>query len=525
MPTKPDKVIVTNVAALKAKYTTGYSRIDKALKSLVAADKARSIITVVVDLADRAGMTRLHGKAVTTPGNTRQVKAAVDAVYKALTPAYILILGSIDVVPHQDMKNPAYDPGADDDPLAPGDLPYACDHAYSQNPADFTAPTRVVGRVPDINGEKDPAFLVGLLETAASFKSRPATAYTPYLGVSADVWSNSTALSLQAAFGSSSDLQLAPPSGPSWNASLFGRLSHFFNCHGAAADPQWYGQKGHDYPVAHAAAIVAKNAVEGTVVAAECCYGAELYAPALTGGQAGISIEYLRRKAYGVFGSSTIAYGPASGNANADLICQYFFKHLLTGASLGRAALQARQDFVRSAAVLDPIDLKTLAQFSLLADPALLPVQPTAIDHSIAAIGKAAPFRDMGDARDFRRESLRRNGLAIGAVVASSQRDEKDEVPARIKKAMRQILENVGAPPQTFHSHSVSSPTLEAGPKVTSKAITAAFAPVLPRRIYVAYSVLPEGTHGKTKSPVRALVAVVARESESGLIFRTLYSR
>ncbi len=523
----PDKVIVTNLTALKAKYGVGYSSIDNSVNGLIAADKGRGLTTVVVDLSDGRSMTSLGGKPVTTPGNTRQVKAAVDYVYKALIPAYIMILGSVDVVPHQDLKNPIFEPGVDDDQFAPGDLPYACDHPYSQDPADFTSPTRVLGRLPDITGENDPDYLTSLLKTASTFTSRPSTDYFPYLGVSASVWENSTTLSLQSAFGSAGSIQISPPSGPDWNATQFQSLSHFFNCHGAPADPHFYGQKGSNYPIALDAATVAKNAVEGTVVAAECCYGAELYSPSIAGGQGGICNSYLLRKAYGFFGSSTIAYGPATGNANADLICQYFFKRLLSGASLGRAALQARQDFIRSAAVLDPVDLKTLAQFSLMGDPSVLPVQPTPVDGTLdnTLMARGEVSHEMKDVRSLSRERLRRYGQAIGSAAATTYRDEKDEIPAKVLKALEQIVESTGGTAQAFHSHSVKETALRTAPKTTTKALTADFSKTATRRVYVALSLMPSAKHDRTKTPVRPVVAIVARESEQGLIFRKLYSR
>jgi hypothetical protein len=90
--------------------------------------------------------------------------------------------------------------------------------------------------------------------------------------------------------------------------------------------------------------------------------------------------------AYGYFGSSTIAYGPSEGNGAADLITQYFLLAILDGASLGRAALLARQQFVRQTAELDPIDLKTLGQFSLLGDPSIHPAvvsSPTSVPKGV----------------------------------------------------------------------------------------------------------------------------------------------
>src|SRR5262249_54640309 len=146
------------------------------------------------------------------------------------------------------------------------------------------------------------------------------------------------------------------------------------------ANPRFYGEPGKPLPTAHDAALIGGKVTDGTIVSAECCYGADLYDPA--GGQMGLCNTYLAQGAFGFFGSSTIAYGPPTGNGAADLICQYFLNHIRDGASLGRACLQARLDFVQQAGgtggALSPIDLKTLAQFSLLGDPSLTPVKPAA---------------------------------------------------------------------------------------------------------------------------------------------------
>src|SRR5439155_5510359 len=173
-------------------------------------------------------------------------------------------------------------------------------------------------------------------------------------------------LSLDAIFGPHAGMKIAPPDGYKWTAAEAKRLSHFVNCHGAAADPHFYGQKGASYPVAHSADWMASRVVEATVMAAECCYGAELYDPALPTalGQMGMCNTYLGAKSYAYFGSTNIAYGPAAANDQADLMCQYFLAEVLGGASAGRACLQARLKYVQTkAGVLTPADLKTLAQF------------------------------------------------------------------------------------------------------------------------------------------------------------------
>jgi len=71
----------------------------------------------------------------------------------------------------------------------------------------------------------------------------------------------------------------------------------------------------------------------------ECCYGAELYNPIFSA--LGMCNTYLGSKAYAYFGSSNTSYGDTTATARADMICQYFCKHLLSGTSAGSACLQA----------------------------------------------------------------------------------------------------------------------------------------------------------------------------------------
>jgi hypothetical protein len=407
------KVILTNVEALQAKYSITAAQVKKLVKPLISADKARGLTTRLVDLSDASALKSLGGKPVTNPANERQTKSAIDAAYRRLTPNYLVILGAPDVVCHQSLVNPT----GDDDAGVPSDLPYACDRGHSRSISDFLAPTRVVGRLPDLLGTSDLTFLQELIKVAANYRSRPRGDYDAYLGISAKVWKPSSALSAKNIFGNSTSLRTSPASGPNWKDAEIARRSHFINCHGAAGDFQFYGEP--NFPIAHLSSKVASRLRDGTVAAAECCYGAELFDPAIAGGQRGICCEYLRSGAYGFFGSTNIAYGPAVGNGAADIITQDFFRHVLSGASLGRAALQARQDYVLKHSVLDPVDLKTLAQFYLLGDPA---VHPVVAPSSHAALPKSEAKSRLSKVvarnveRATRREALLKNGLAIGAA-------------------------------------------------------------------------------------------------------------
>ena len=108
-------------------------------------------------------MRTFHGNAVNDRTDARQNKQAIDAIFRAEKPDYLMILGATDVVPHQDMTNPAFNSPDDPDKYAYGDLPYACDTDYSHDIATFKGPTRVVGRLPDLTGGHNPSHVIALL--------------------------------------------------------------------------------------------------------------------------------------------------------------------------------------------------------------------------------------------------------------------------------------------------------------------------------------------------------------------------
>jgi hypothetical protein len=417
-----DKIIVSNRAALTAKYgSAGVGKIRQAVKALIAADAKRGIKSRLVYLDDAVSMKSFKGKAVTDPTDARKNKEAIDAIFKTGDPDYLMILGAPDVVPHQDMANPTFVPNDDPDKFAYGDLPYACDTPYSRDIATFKGPTRVVGRLPDLtrkvgaNGEAtSPDHLISLLGFAEKFTSRDVAEYGKFFGLSTHSWRKSTQLSLSNTFGNHDALTIAPPGGPPHTAALMAPLAHFINCHGGQTDPNFYGEKSNSQPISLTSDSIKKKIKPGTVAAVECCYGAELYDSITLELPLPICQRYLIQGAYGYFGSSTIAYGPAEGNGAADLITQYFLLAVLGGASIGRAALTARQKFVEQTGELDPVDLKTLAQFSLLGDPSVVPAvvpSPTGVPKGVDA--------EQGErqARQQRRAKLR----AVGQMLQESK--------------------------------------------------------------------------------------------------------
>ncbi len=507
-----DKVIVTNRSALMKKYgRQGLPKIRQALRALSAADKKRGMKNRVVYLDDAKTMKKLEGKPVLNAVDPRENKQAIDAVFTALQPDYLMILGAPDVVPHQDLENPVYDPAdGDEDTRAWGDVPYACDAPYSRDPARFVGPTRVVGRVPDLLSAVEPSYLVALLKTAAGAQSQGSDTYTGYFGVSAAEWEGSTRMSLNNIFGQASHLLLCPSAGPQYSNGELKNRMHFINCHGGLASPEFQGQRGNSYPISMTTKTIEGEIEEGTVAAVECCYGAELYDATTLGIDLPICQTYLRQGAYGYFGSTTIAYGPADSNGAADLICQYFLLNVLEGASLGRAALAARQQFVQGTAQMDPIDLKTLAQFYLLGDPSVHPVlrnTPTTVPKGMVTSQAERFFRAE------RRAKLQETGAFLSKTKpTASQRASTQKVSSITKQALANIVKQAGLESsQSFSAFAVKgAPAPKRGVGKSS---------ATPSRYFVTVGTPRDGQVDK----VRRGVAVVAKEMNGRIVGYRIY--
>ncbi len=444
-----DKLVITHRAALRAKYgAAALVKIDAALKALTAADKRRGVDTQVLAVDLASAMKPFGVAAVPARPDAKSLKTAIDAVARARQPHYLMLLGGPDLLPMVPLKNPAHGGElGDSDAVVPSDLPYACEGAYSTDPNRFLGPTRVVGRLPDLPGAAKPDLLLQLIRAAARHQGLPRDAFADSFGLSAEVWQASTRLSLTNTFGHADRMHLSPPQGPRWSKADLAPRMHFINCHGAEDMPEYYGQRGEDYPVSLRSALLRDRITAGTVVAAECCYGAQLFDPVQADGAWPMGLRYLADGACAFLGSTTVAYGPSEGNGSADLLCQYFLQRVLAGASLGRALLEARQKFAGERTHLDPMDLKTLGQFYLLGDPSLQPVAGAA--HALArtkAFKKAfASIEDRG-VRGLRRERLEREGRNLARSLPRLQ--PTDDAPAKaVVDAVKPMLKDSGIDP------------------------------------------------------------------------------
>jgi hypothetical protein len=506
------KIIVSNHSVLVKKYgTKGLAKITKALALLKTADSKRGIKSQIIFLDNKAAMKKVSGVAVFDAASPKENKAAIDAIYKKLRPEYLLILGAADVIPHQNLDNLVFEPGADDDRFAWSDLPYACSATYSRDPRRFIGPTRVVGRVPDLAGATEPSYLINLLTTSASYQSRAPEEYESYFSLSTLTWKKSTQLSLNNIFGNNTKLRISPTTGPRHPAAQLGTLMHFINCHGGQASPEFQGQKGNSYPIALRTDTLTGKIKEGTVAAVECCYGAELYEALTLGVDLPICQIYLEQGAYGYLGSTTIAYGPADSNGSADLICQNFLLNVLGGASLGRAVLMARQQYVADVGQMDPIDLKTLSQFYLLGDPSIHPVLKP---KGVAPKGIIAEDSEQFS-RAERRIKLQETGDFLEKTKPTvSKVSVKSKVSAETKTSLGKLAKLAGlTTKQSFQSFVVKVPATAKSQK-TKVAGT-------PTKYHLALGVPVKHTTDK----VNRGVAVLAKELNGRIVGYRIYEQ
>ncbi|MGH6610050.1 MAG: hypothetical protein ACRECQ_07325 [Burkholderiaceae bacterium] len=505
-----DKLIVTNRTALRRKYgARGFTKIIAAVDALIAADRERGLITRLIALDSAA--VKQYGTPVIDAASPQQNKRAIDALHRALSPHYLMILGSVDVVPHQDPKNPVSFDDQEDDLVAWGDLPYACDAPYSRDITKFIGPTRVIGRLPDMTGAREPSHLLACLKTAATYTQRPMSQYLKYFALSAQVWKQSSALSLQNIVGDTKKLLLAPPISSGAASRKLAPRAHFINCHGALADPSFYGDDGRSMPLALESRHLSGKIREGTVAAVECCYGAELYDSTALSISPPICQMYMAQQAYGYFGSTTIAYGPAEGNAAADLITQYFLLEVQAGLSLGMAALRAQQRYVQQASELDPIDLKTLAQFYLLGDPSVQPVKISSATRVPTLTSLAAGKRSV---RAARRVNAERVGHSLSETKPTASKPVVPARPPSVQRALNQIAHQVGVrSAAAFTTFAVekngTAATRKRGASVADK-----------------YHLLITVADHRDKRDIGSRVAVVAREANARIVaYRIYYQR
>ena len=383
------KLSVTVKCHLERKYNAvSLNQINTAIRRWIEADVHRGIRTVHVAVDDSAAMRALRVKPVSGKATAHKIKRAIDDLWKRLTPDYLVLFGGADIVPMFEVVNPSHDAKGDDDEKVPTDNPYACSLRFSSSKRQtYLVPDRVIGRMPDMLSDNDPAWFVDYLETATCWRSKPASFYNEKFAICCNSWKRAGLECIRYIARSGrpvSHLFISPPISDistSARKHLSARL-HMIKCHGSQLDPKFYGQERKRYPEAIASATLKPRLKPATVAAATCCYGAQIFSPADPGaikpGEWPLASTYLRKGALGFVGSTMIAWLGDSEISYADWIVAAYLKSILGGSSIGRAFLESKQDYVRwinqQGYAIDLMDEKTLIEYVLLGDPSIHPV-------------------------------------------------------------------------------------------------------------------------------------------------------
>jgi hypothetical protein len=428
------KLSITHRATLVRKYApAALAKIDKAVADWVAADAARGITTVHVALDDAAAMQRLGVPSVKGKLTPVRAKRALDALARGLVPDYIVLFGGHDVVPNFVVPNPSLDAATgDDDPDVPTDNPYACSRAYRGRAREtYLVPDRVVGRLPDVpcaDGQGDPAWLVTALRTATAWTPRAREFYAEAYATCCDAWRKAGEATVRYLGIPVADLMISPPEvdGAALSRRRLARPLHVTKCHGALLDSRYSGQKGKkDFPDILSSGSVRAHAKPATLAAAMCCYGAQVFAPDdprnNTPGQWPIALAYLRAGAPGFMGATRIAWVGVTSMMCADWIVAAYLKKCLEGASLGRAMLESKQDYLQflqgQGLRPDTADEKTMIEFVLLGDPSIHPVRSGAATPARAAATRGPAAAAARGGVELQRSERRAARMAIGAAV------------------------------------------------------------------------------------------------------------
>lgn len=390
--------IVTSRTRLQAKYgKDGWEEIDGALRTLAKAAEAHLRLPAgVLYIDDQASMEPFQLEPV-DPTDPWAVKTVLSRLDDRLAEhqqqiGWVLLVGGPDVIPFHRLPNPTDDGDAD----VPSDNPYGC------KDENYFVPQRAVGRLPDgVDGS--PALLLRGIATALSAhhairRSRKSwlrqwwemllrlirgwhPASQASFGYAASVW-RKVSLTVFSKIGPAQRLRISPPltaaefSGLSMGPSRYG----YFNLHGIADGPAWYGQRDPSFPADYPAFPVALRpqdvAALGTVpevVLSEACYGAlaEGKTP-----ETALCLKFLASGAQMFVGSTVIAYGGLnSAPEAADLLASYFWQEIMVGRSGGVALQQAKVAFAQHLDIrqgyLDGEDQKTLLSFVYYGDPTL----------------------------------------------------------------------------------------------------------------------------------------------------------
>ncbi len=306
----------------------------------------------------------------------------------------VLIVGDDGIIPYHRLPNPIDD--VDDEVLS--------DNPYATLDNNYFIPEWMVGRLPGEDGD-DPSLLIEGIRRIEAYhlarigkakKSKPGFSWmkidwsnlfgnwfrsTPgkNFGYSASVWKRPSHAVFRP-IGDGKNLRQSPPmdAGKLKAKELIDSPLGYYNLHGVADAGEWYGQKdfldrgtGPDYPIALRPSDLKNNGNHPSIVFSEACYGGLVDGKKETNS---IALRFLALGTHAMVGSTCTSYGsiclPLVG---ADLLANYFWRHIREGYTSGEALMMAKislaREMTKRQGYLDGEDQKTLLSFNLFGDP------------------------------------------------------------------------------------------------------------------------------------------------------------
>jgi len=185
----------------------------------------------------------------------------------------------------------------------------------------------------------------------------------------------------------------------------------------------------------------------------------------------------------------------------------------LTGASLGRAALEARQKFIHIMSMSDLTDAKTISQYNLYADPSITPINPPqALEKGLVSLPSLA--------QRLERAERRRNLFSRGLALAKSQPTISEDIIKR-EDAILSAL-NQAAAYHRLSARKIMTFKVKAPPISDAMPAGLFSKEVFPSRVHLIYGKPLDLGSAEMETegvpPVVRIVALIAREVDGTIV-------
>ncbi|MBM3138189.1 MAG: hypothetical protein FJZ98_08385, partial [Chloroflexi bacterium] len=396
----PVYVILTTYNGLSQKYgEKTASFLIEQLENLCETINRRPHWDSIVFRPDELASVQQFGLSPINKIEPWQIKLAIHDLDDRLnkqskTIGALLIVGGEEIVPFHNLPNPT----DDSDKSVPSDNP------YGTSSTNYLVQEWPVGRLPDEKG-RDAGLLLEQIRQIHQFHSSNNSSrnradqlisdlkrkldirrfFTDFFhapkdfGYTTAVWRRSSLAAFRP-IGKGSDLRVSPQydSDTIDVENLMRAKCAYFNLHGLADTPDWYGQRdfsedpvGPDFPVAITARQIEKIRNNVDLVFSEACYGGFILNKTIDNSMA---LKLVSVGSQGLVASTCIAYGSVfTPLIGADLLGFIFWKYTKDGFSFGESLLQAKLGLIKvmtqRQGYLDGEDQKTLQSFVLYGDP------------------------------------------------------------------------------------------------------------------------------------------------------------